>query len=178
MRRVSVVGTSGSGKTTFAAALADRLGVPHIELDATYHQPGWVPLPENDFREAVTTAVAGDSWVIDGNYAVARPIVWGRADTVVWLDLSRTVVMFRIIKRTLWRGLTRRELWNGNRESLRNVFKRDPMKNIIVWAWTTHPDRRRRYADRMQDPRWSNATLVRLRTRAESRRFIGDARRG
>jgi adenylate kinase family enzyme len=175
MRRVSVVGTSGSGKTRFAAELGDRLGVSHIELDAIYHQPNWEPLHEDDFRRAVASAVTGDSWVIDGNYAVARPIVWGRADTVVWLDPSRTVVMFQVITRTLWRGLTRRELWNGNRERLRNVFRRDPMENIIVWAWTTYPDRRRRYADMMQDPQWSHATFVRLRTRAESRGFLAGA---
>lgn len=175
MQRVSVVGTSGSGKTTFAAALAERLGVPHIELDSIYHQPGWVPLPDAEFVSAVTEAVLGDAWVVDGNYSIARDIVWELADTVVWLDYPRRVAMYRIIKRTLWRGVMRRELWNGNREKLGNIFKRDPMENIIIWAWTTYPDRRRRYAEMMQDPQWRHVAFARLRTRRDARDFLSHA---
>jgi adenylate kinase family enzyme len=48
LRRVAVVGTSCAGKTTFAAALAGKLQVPHIELDALHWRAGWVPAsPEN-----------------------------------------------------------------------------------------------------------------------------------
>jgi adenylate kinase family enzyme len=71
-----VVGNSGSGKSTVAAALALALGVPHLELDAVFHQAGWVPLPSDEFRSVVAAAVAGDGWVTDGNYSVVRPLVW------------------------------------------------------------------------------------------------------
>src|SRR4051794_8059709 len=105
MRRVSVVGTSGAGKSTLGKALAVRIGGDFLELDSVYHQPGWVPLPREEFRRRVSAAVAGERWVIDGNYTSnVKDLVWARADTVVWLDLPRRTVMRRIIWRSLWRG--------------------------------------------------------------------------
>src|SRR5262245_66425581 len=116
MRRVVVVGTSGAGKTTLARALAVRLGVPHVELDALDHQPGWTPAPTERFRAEVADRLQGDGWVVDGNYARVQDVVWPRADAVVWLDLGRPLVMWRIVGRTLRRVIRGEELWNGNRE--------------------------------------------------------------
>ena len=89
VQRVSVVGNSGSGKSTLGAALAARLGVPYVELDSIFHQPGWAELPRDEFRERVGALADGDAWVIDGNYTAVRDLVWARADTVVWIDLPR-----------------------------------------------------------------------------------------
>jgi adenylate kinase family enzyme len=80
---VSVVGNSGSGKTTLGRALADRLGLPSVELDAIYHQADWRPLPLERFRERVGAIVEGPGWVVDGNYTAVRQMVWARTDTVV-----------------------------------------------------------------------------------------------
>jgi adenylate kinase family enzyme len=63
VRRVSVVGNSGSGKTTVAAAIARALSVPHLELDAVFHQPNWQPLEREVFRATVADFVASDAWV-------------------------------------------------------------------------------------------------------------------
>ena len=123
---MSVVGVSGSGKTTLAAEIARRLGAPHLELDSVFHQPGWEPLPEQQFRTRVAEFVAGDRWVVDGNYSIVQDLVWRRADTVVWLDPPRSQVMRRIIRRTLRRVISRAELWNGNRESWSNLLRADP----------------------------------------------------
>jgi adenylate kinase family enzyme len=139
VRRVSVVGNSGSGKSTLARELAAALEVPHVELDSVFHQPGWVPLPEDEFRRVVTAAAAGDGWVMDGNYSAVRPIVGARADTVVWLDPPRRTVMRQVIWRTLRRAVTRQELWNGNRETLRNFLTWVPEDSVISWAWHTTP---------------------------------------
>ena len=85
--RISVVGTSGSGKTTLARRLAAILNVPNIELDALHWGPCWTPRPLEQFRADVGAAVAKDRWVVDGNYAVVRPLVWARPTAIVWLDL-------------------------------------------------------------------------------------------
>ncbi len=172
MRRVAVVGNAGAGKSLLAARLARRLGVPHVELDAIFHLPGWRELRENDFRAAVTAATAGEGWVVDGNYQAVRDLVWSRADTVVWLDLPRHLVMRRLTRRTLTRMVTRRELWNGNRERLRNLVSTNPERSIILWSWIKHDEYRRRYAAAMVDPRWSHLSFVRITSRRAAAELV------
>jgi len=166
------VGCSGSGKTTLAGALARLLEAENIELDSIYHQPGWTALSDDEFRTRVRTAVASDRWVVDGNYSVVHDIVWGRADTVVWMDLPYTTVMARTIRRTLRRVVTREELWNGNREPFSNLWSTNPEKSIIVWAATRHGVYRQRYAEAEVDPRWAGLRFVRLSSQAESEAFL------
>jgi adenylate kinase family enzyme len=175
VRRVSVVGNSGSGKSTLARALATELGVPHIELDAIFHQPGWQPLPAADFRARVDAATVSSGWVVDGNYSTVRDLVWTRADTVVWLDLPRHAVMRQVILRTVRRALLRAELWNGNRERWRNLFARDPDQSLIVWAWQQHAVYQARYTAAMTDPASRHLTFVRLRSRADARQLLDRA---
>ena len=110
-------GASGSGKTTLAVALGERLGLPHTELDGLFHQPGWTELDAGAFRDQVGRVVAGDRWVIDGNYRQVRDLVWERAEMIVILDLPRSTVMRQLIWRSVTRAAVGRELWNGNRES-------------------------------------------------------------
>ena len=175
VRRVSVVGTSGSGKSTLGAALAARLGVDFLELDSVFHQPGWVPLPREEFRERVAVAVAGERWVIDGNYSMVRDLVWARADTVVWLDLPKRTVMRQVIWRSFRRAAARVELWNGNRERWRNFFALDKEESIISWTWQTHATTRAKFEAAMGDPGNSHLEFVRLTTPAAVRRFLRSA---
>jgi len=174
MRRVSVIGSAGSGKTTVARSLASRLGVPLLELDGVFWLEDWQKKPDPEFREEVSEFVSGERWVVDGNYTshgVAN-IVWPRADTIVWLDPSKPMVMRRVIGRTLRRVATREELWSGNREPWTNLYSRDPYKNIIVWAWTRFDGVRQKYEQFSEDGTWEHARVVRLRTAREVRRFI------
>lgn len=143
-----------------------------MELDSIYHQSGWTPLSDEDFRARVAEAVAPVGWVVDGNYSVVQEIVWGRADTVVWFDLPYATVLARTVRRTVRRAVTRQELWNGNKEPLSNLWSLNPEKSIIAWAATRHRVYRRRYADAEHDPRWADLRFVRLRTQAEADRFV------
>jgi adenylate kinase family enzyme len=172
MRRISVVGNSGSGKTTLARHLARRLGAPHIELDAWYHQRDWQPLPVDEFRRRVAAVIAGDTWVIDGNYSAVRDLIWTRADTVVWFDLPRPVVMWQVVSRTIARTVTRAELWNGNREPLRNLTRLDPQESIVAWSWTKHREYRERYARAARSPEHAHLRFVRVGSRREARRLV------
>ena len=167
-----MVGISGSGKTTAGRRLAESLQVPFIELDSIFHQADWQDLARDDFRSEVTTAVAADGWVIDGNYSWVRDLVWERADTVAWIDLPRAMVVRRVGTRTLRRGLTRQELWNGNREPLSNFYKWDPMENIIRYAWVKYPDSVKRYSAAMEDPQYSALRFIRLRSQSAVAAFV------
>ena len=173
MQRVSVVGSSGSGKTTLARALAERLGAPHVELDAIFHQPGWTPLPTERFQDEVGRVVAGPRWVVDGSYSAVRPIVWDRADTVVLLDLPRWQVMARLVPRSVRRSATGEELWNGNREDWRFLRSLRAEENIVVWSWQRHRRQRERYLEAVADPRWGHVRFVRLCSPAEVDRWLG-----
>jgi adenylate kinase family enzyme len=141
-----------------------------MELDAIFHQPNWTPLPTDEFRQRVTDAVAGDGWVVDGNYSSVRDLVWQRADTVVWLDFSRATVMRQLAARTLRRMASGEELWNANRERWRNLFHAD--ESIIAWAWTQHAKYHRRYAAAAADPAYDHLAFIRLGSRAEVDRFL------
>jgi len=172
MQRVSLVGVPGSGKTTVGRRLAASLGVPFIELDSIFHQAGWVDLPRDEFRQRVRGALTADGWVVDGNYSAVQDLVWQRADTVVWLDLPRWLVMQRIVLRTVRRAATRERLWNGNREPLRNFYRLNPEMSIIRWAWVKHPEYVERYGAATADAAYAHLRFVRLRSQRDVRAFL------
>lgn len=168
MRRVIVIGTTGSGKTTFARALANKLGVPHGEQDAWNHGPDWQMAPLAQFRAQVDLFTSGETWVMDGNYSKARDIGWARADTLVWLNYPAWLVYSCIMRRTFWRVVTRQELWNGNRETWRGVLAADaPLR----WFWRTHWKRRQETPELAAQ--FPNLTLVRLRSSGAAARWLG-----
>ena len=172
-RRIVVVGNSGSGKTTLARAIAKRIGADHIELDAIHHLEDWTPIEREEMRRIVGERIEADAWVVDGNYAsMVQDLVFPRAETVVWLDLPRRVVMPRIIRRTLGRMAFRRELWNGNRERFRNLFKTDPFENIILWSWTQTPKYRAQDGQASTDPNNAHLDWVRITTAHEQRTWL------
>jgi adenylate kinase family enzyme len=178
MRRVSVVGNAGSGKSRLAARLADVLGVRYVELDAIHHLPNWEPIDPGEFLAAVGAITATDGWVIDGNYrkVVVDGPVWQRADTVVWLDFPRRVVMRQVVGRTLRRGVLRQELWNDNRERLRDLVAWDPATSIIRWSWTQHAKYQERFGAAMASPALAHITFVRLRSHGEADAWLSTLR--
>jgi adenylate kinase family enzyme len=171
MRRVSIAGISGSGKTTLARALAARLDVPHIELDALHHDANWTEASAELLRERVEAALAAapDGWVADGNYeSKLGDLVLSQADVLVWLDLPLPLALSRIARRTAGRLIRRTELWNGNRETLRNaVFARD---NLFSWAIASHARKRRELPS--VERRHPQLRLVRLRSPREVAQFL------
>lgn len=172
MQRVSVVGNSASGKTTFAANLARLLDAEHIELDSIFHQADWTPLPDDEFRARVQDRIRATRWVTDGNYKSVRDLIWNEVDTIIWLDVPRRYVRTRVVRRTLGRMVRRTELWNGNRERVRNLVNPDPTESIILWAWTQHQQYVDRYTELMSDPRWASKHWVRLQHPREVQQFL------
>jgi len=170
--RLAVVGTTGAGKTTLARSISQSLGIPHVELDGIYHQPGWQRLPEAEFRTRIIEEVGRPDWVIDGNYSEVRDLVWAEADAVIFLDYPRKVIMRRVIRRSLGRAATRRRLWNGNRESFKNLLSRDPEENIIRWASAAVDTLHERYLTAMDDTKWSGLNFVRLADPRQAAAFL------
>lgn len=174
-----MVGNSGSGKSRLAAEIAALIRVPYIELDAIHHLPGWQPIEPPTFTATVDGIAGTDGWVIDGNYwtVVMDGPVWRRADTVVWLDPPRRTVMRQLLTRTVGRLARRQELWNGNRESWRNLYAWDPERSIIRWAWTQHAKYQQRYGAAINAPAFSNIVFVHLRSHDAAASWLRQLRR-
>jgi adenylate kinase family enzyme len=167
--RIVIFGTSGSGKTTLARRLSQQLVLPLIEMDRINWQPGWRALTVDDsaeFKRRVGGAIADPAWVCDGSYGMVRAMVWARATHLVWLDYSRNVIMFRVIRRSVRRALNRRELWpgTGNRERWTDWFR---ASHPIRWAWSTWKRRRDEAEARLRDPTYAHLVVCRLRRPTE-----------
>lgn len=170
--RVLVVGSSGAGKTTMAAALAARLGLPHTELDSLWHGPGWVPRPE--FERDVEAMLATGRWVTEYQYRPVKDRLLGQAQAVVWLDHPFPLVAARLFRRSVVRAVTRRAYWNGNRES------------IAMWLHASHPLRivlsrefwakRRRTETELTGAAARGVVVVRLRGARRARRWLSRQR--
>ena len=159
MDRIVVVGTSGSGKTTLAQQLANKLSFKHVELDALHWEANWQMAELEVFRERVTNALIGDQWVVDGNYSKVRPVIWARADTIIWLDYPLYLILWRMIKRILRRTLTRENLWGtGNRETLwKHLFTRE---SLILWVLQTYRRRKREYPLLFRQPEYAHLNII------------------
>ncbi|MFK0238563.1 P-loop NTPase family protein [Streptomyces vinaceus] len=159
MQRILVVGVTGAGKSTLARALSGRLGLPYHEMDALYFEgPGWAT--NGSFSEDVSALTAGPRWIIDSlGYPEVRDLLWNRADTVVWLDYPKRVIMPRVLRRSLRRTVTREALFGGNRETWRDWLSRE---HPAWWAWSQHGIRHREVQRRIHDPRFAPLDTLRF----------------
>jgi len=137
MARIIIVGTSGAGKSVLGEQASQRLGVPFLELDAYFWQPGWVQASTAVFRQRVAEAIAAEAWTAGGNYGVARDLIWARADTLVWLDYPLPLTLWRLLRRTVQRIITQEDLWHtGNREIWQKQFM--SRESLFLWAVNSH----------------------------------------
>lgn len=155
-RRIRIVGTSGSGKSHLAERVAARTGLPRLDLDAVFWDRDWTQRDVAEARGLIHAFVAAhpEGWVADGNWTtrlegLLDPGTPGGADVVVWIDHPRSVVMRRVVARTVRRGMLREELWHGNRERISSWVRWAPEENIMRWAWTAYPRIRARMLERM-----------------------------
>jgi adenylate kinase family enzyme len=171
VQRIVVAGNSGAGKSTLARRVADVIGVPYVEMDSLFHGPGLTRRPT--FEADVDAFTAEAAWVTDSiGYADVIDLLWDRADTLVWLDYPRWLCEARVIRRSLARGLLRRRLWNGNRESLWRMAT-DP-EHPVRWGWAHHDSKRRQVLTRQADPRWERLTVIHLPTPGDAERWLRD----
>ena len=161
MQRVSVIGNTGSGKSTVARRLAASLGAPHIELDALHWGAKWSEATADELRARVAPLVAGERWVVDGMYwRKIGGLVLERADTVVWIDPPWIVTFFQLLRRSLSRMLRRTALYNGNRESFRGLFlSRD---SLLLFSIRTRPRRRELFQAWLARPEFEHLKVRRF----------------
>ena len=133
MKRVLVLGNSGSGKSSFAEKLAGKLKIPCIHLDSHYWKPNWNPTPKEEWPALVRRLINEEEWVMDGNYSTTLEERIQQADTAIYLRVSRPVALWRVMKRRIvHHGKVRAELPEGCNEKIDLEF--------LKWIWD-HPNR-------------------------------------
>lgn len=128
-RRIMVCGPSNNGKSTLAVAIGDKLDLPVVHVDLLRHLPhtDWAPRPDADFVRLHDEAVAGERWVMDGNYSKVMPGRLARATGIILLGANRWANLFRYFRRTL---LEPRRI--GALEGGRDSIKWDMIHWIVV----------------------------------------------
>jgi adenylate kinase family enzyme len=172
MKKINVIGTTGSGKSTFSKLLANKANCPYIQMDQIFWQPDWIESNDDEFLPKVRAAVSGDSWVLDGNYSRTNDIKWGNADTIIWVDFSYFRTLFQLFKRTVIRTVSKQELWigTGNRESFGRSFM--SKKSIFVWFFLNFRKNKLRYSELMDSPKVKHVEFIRLRSPKEASQFL------
>ena len=169
MDRIAIVGKTGSGKTTLAQDLARCLSLDHIEIDSIAWEPNWVLIPPDELRVQVEARTRGPRWVSDGNYRRVREFVWGRADTLVWLDYPLWLALKRILVRTLRRSWTKEVLWGKNVERWYHLLESD---SLLLYAIRAHRSHRVDYPLLFQQPEYRHLQVVRLRSPKETQHWL------
>ncbi len=170
LSRIAVVGSTGSGKTTLARQLAERLGLPYVELDALHWEPNWTEATDEALRARVLAATESGRWVVDGNYSKVHDLTLARAQTLVWLDYSFARTSLQLLRRTFGRATRHAELWSGNRESLRMaLLSRD---SILLWLLRSYGRNRRRYLGMIEGGFYPQLAVVHLRSPRETRAWL------
>lgn len=171
MKRIAVVGTTGSGKTTLGEKLSKHLGVPFVDLDTLFWLPGWQESSVDAFRQKVEQVTFPEAWVIAGNYSKARDIIWARADTLVWLDYPLLVSLWQLFGRTVRRIVSQEDLWGtGNRETWRKQFL--SRESLFLWAVKTHRRRKREYPVLLSQPEYAHLHLIRLASPRDTKEWL------
>jgi adenylate kinase family enzyme len=170
MRKVLVIGSGGSGKTTFSKQLSARTGLPLIHLDQLFWRPGWDPTPDAEWDRLIAELSGRDAWVMDGNYGRTIATRMAAADTIIFLDLPRLVCTWRIMKRQIrYAGRTRPDSAAGCPERLTWEF--------VSWVWT-YPSRRRPEMLQRLDGVRSTKTVIVLKSQREVDDFLASLVRG
>ncbi len=167
MKKVVVIGSGGSGKSTFARELGERTGIEVIHLDREYWQPNWEKSPANEWVAKVAEMLKRDSWIMDGNFGGTREMRMQAADTIIFLDLPRRVCLYRIMKRTAkYYGRSRPDMTEGCTERFDWDF--------IKWVWN-YPNRSRsRLLGEFE--RFRDKKIIALKTKSEANMFLDNLR--
>ncbi|MDG1752988.1 MAG: adenylate kinase [Thalassotalea sp.] len=177
MKRINVIGTSGSGKSTFSQLLAKNINAEYIEMDSLFWQPDWQESSNDIFFAKISHAIDKPTWVLDGNYSRSQSIKWKTADTIIWLDYGFFRTFYQVFCRSIKRAWNKNELWQGtgNKESFYKTFLHKD--SIILWMLTNYHRNKLRYSVLMQTEEMRNKKFIRLKSPQEATDLLSEITR-
>ncbi|CAM4365635.1 hypothetical protein F901_00384 [Acinetobacter dispersus] len=173
MKFINIIGTTGSGKSTFARQLAQKQQLQYIELDNLLWLDDWQESSNaallTKLKMAVESAETG--WVLDGLYTRTTPMMMEKVDTVIWLDYSFSINLYRLTKRTLRGVISQKPLWkdSNNRENLKLMLSK---QSIFVWLIKSYPKNRKKYLALMQNPDYQHIRFIHLTSPKQAEKFL------
>jgi adenylate kinase family enzyme len=164
MKNVLVIGPGGAGKSTLARQLGNALGLEVLHLDKFYWKAGWIEPTKDDWRTTVEELISRESWIIDGNYSGTLAQRIQACDTIIFLDLSRFLCLWRIGRRRLtYRSVNRPDMADGCTERL----------NLEFFEWVFNYSRRSRpKVVKLIEANSSDKKIVWLKSRREVDSFM------
>jgi len=171
-KRIVIVGTTSSGKSTLAEQLANKFDYDFIELDALHWEPNWQEAPLEVFLKRVDKATNSPGWVVAGNYHSVRDIVWQKAEFIIWLDYPLAIVFWQLTWRTFKRWWTQELLWGTNRENLWTHFKLWSEESLFHWLFKTYWRRKREYPLLFSLPEHHHLEIIRFKHPQETETWL------
>ena len=168
MEKVLVIGCSGSGKTTLSNALAQKLRLPVVHLDALYWCGNWEHRSREEFDVLLEAELQKESWIIDGNFSRTFPRRLQFCDTVIWLDLPVLVCLWGATKRVFQHHGKSRDDMGGNCPEHFDKRKIELYKAIIGFNRRNKKNYEKLLAD-------SGVKVYRLKSRRQINAFLKQA---
>lgn len=156
MKRIMVIGCSGSGKTMLSRKLATSLDLPLVHLDKLKWRDNWSYITKDEFDRLLLNEVMKPEWIIDGNYGRTLPLRLDYCDTVIYLDVPRYICISGVIKRVLINyGKTREDMGGECPEK----FDWEFMKFI----WTFNKKNRTKYYELLRNAKDRDVIILKSR---------------
>lgn len=148
-KKILIYGVTGSGKTTLARSLSERIDIPWHSVDDLTFEANWQPVPNEVQAERIAVICDGDEWILDTAYGKWLEIPLAKAELIVGLDYPHWFVFQRLLRRTFMRVADGRPVCNGNRETLRTSFSKE---SIILWQFRSFAKKRERLRKWEKEP--------------------------
>ena len=163
MERIMIIGCPGSGKTTLALALKEKLGLPVVHLDQLWWTGNWENVTREEFDSRLATAVNLDQWIIDGNFSRTIEMRLQRCDTIIYLDFDRWACLWGVICRVIRNYGKHRPDMGGNCPE-----RFDP--EFMKWIWNYNKENRTRNYTWVAQAKHAKSIL--LKNRKEVKQFL------
>ncbi|MCM3005850.1 DNA topology modulation protein [Priestia koreensis] len=165
MNRIVVIGSGGSGKSTFSRELGKLINIPVFHLDSLYWGPNWEKTPDNEWVETQKRYIRKEKWILDGNFSSTLEMRMKVADTIIFLDLSKYICVFRAFKRSIkYYGKTRSDMGN-------ECYEKFDM-NFLKWIWEFPQNGRLKILNHLNTLNSKEKTVILLKSPKEVRKFL------